>query len=102
MVVACVFAAACASATAQSNAQPQAEANAQARNEKALQAGYVETKELLRLMDKDKNGKVSKKEFMTFMEAEFDRLDSDKNGELDVEELSHVQVSKHTGGTIGR
>ena len=39
-------------------------------------------------MDIDKSGKVSKKEFLDFMAAEFDRLDSDKSGELDVKELS--------------
>jgi EF hand domain-containing protein len=66
---------------------------------KKVQAGYEETKDLLRLMDKDKNGKVSKKEFMDFMNAEFDLLDQDKNGELDVNELSHIQVGKHPGGT---
>jgi Ca2+-binding EF-hand superfamily protein len=34
-----------------------------------------------------KSGKISKKEFMDFMEAEFDRLDKNKSGELDVKEL---------------
>ena len=32
-------------------------------------------KELLLLMDTDKTGKISKQEWMKFMEAEFDRLD---------------------------
>ena len=64
---------------------------------KTIQAGYEETKDLLRLMDKDKNGKVSKKEFMDFMNAEFELLDKDKNGELDVNELTHIQVRKHPG-----
>jgi Ca2+-binding EF-hand superfamily protein len=43
---------------------------------------------LLLLMDTDKSGKISKQEWMTFMEAEFDRLDKDKKGELDVRELA--------------
>jgi len=43
---------------------------------------------LLRLMDSDKNGQVSRQEFMRFMEAEFDRLDVDHTGELTVRELS--------------
>jgi 5S rRNA maturation endonuclease (ribonuclease M5) len=51
-----------------------------------------EVKQLLLLMDTDKNGKISKKEFMTFMEAEFARLDKDKNGELDVKELSQSKL----------
>jgi hypothetical protein len=44
-------------------------------------------KQLLLLMDTDKNGKISKHEWMTFMSKEFDRLDTDKSGELDPKEL---------------
>jgi Ca2+-binding EF-hand superfamily protein len=40
----------------------------------------------------DKNGKISKKEFMAFMEAEFERLDKDKSGELDAKELTHSKL----------
>jgi Ca2+-binding EF-hand superfamily protein len=43
-------------------------------------------------MDTDKNGKVSKQEWMRFMEAEFDRLDKNKDGELDLRELEKSQV----------
>ncbi|MGA2212019.1 MAG: hypothetical protein ABSH31_01990 [Bryobacteraceae bacterium] len=53
--------------------------------------GEVEIKQLLLLMDTDKNGKISKKEYMSFMEAEFDRLDKDKSGELDLKELAQSQ-----------
>jgi EF hand len=60
--------------------------------EKKVAAGEREAKKLLLLMDKDQNGKVSKQEFMGFMEAEFDRLDKDKNGELDVKELTQSQL----------
>jgi EF hand len=35
-------------------------------------------KELLLLMDTDKNGKITKEEWMEFMSAEFDGLDLDK------------------------
>lgn len=70
----------------------------EAQRTKNIEAGYWETKDLLRLMDKDKNGKVSKKEFMEYMEAEFDRLDTNHDGELDVSELSQLRVSKKTGG----
>ena len=68
---------------------------AMARNEgpksshDAVTMGEPEAKQLALLMDEDKNGKVSRAEFMKFMEAEFNRLDKDKNGALDVEELSH-------------
>lgn len=52
-------------------------------------------KDLLLLMDTDKNGKISKQEFMRFMEAEFERLDKDKSGELDPHELlqSRFQIA---------
>lgn len=50
-------------------------------------------KELLLLMDSDKNGKVSKHEWMNFMEAEFNKLDTDGSGELDPKELSHSRYS---------
>jgi len=59
--------------------------------EKKVAAGEREAKKLLLLMDKDQSGKVSKQEFMSFMEAEFDRLDVDKSGELDVKELTQSQ-----------
>jgi len=49
-------------------------------------------KELLLLMDTDKSGKISKREWMKFMEAEFDRLDKDKKGELDPKELMQSRV----------
>src|SRR5580704_7001743 len=39
--------------------------------------------EVLLVMDADKNGKISKKDFMNLMEAVFDRLDKGKTGELD-------------------
>jgi Ca2+-binding EF-hand superfamily protein len=39
-----------------------------------------------------KNGKISKQEFMTFMEAEFKRLDKNKDGELDVKELKRLEI----------
>jgi hypothetical protein len=62
-----------------------------------LVLGEDEVKQLLLLMDTDKNGKISKAEWMRFMEAEFDRLDTDKSGELDVKEIakSQLRVTRH-------
>jgi EF hand len=51
-------------------------------------AGQPEVKQLLFLMDTDKNGKVSKQEFMNFMSQEFDSLDVNRDGVLDVQELT--------------
>jgi len=59
-----------------------------------LALGENEVKQLLLLMDTDENGKISKQEWMKFMEAEFDRLDKDKKGQLDAKELqSKLRVS---------
>jgi len=60
-------------------------------------AGEAQARELLKLMDTDKNGKVSRQEFMRFMEAEFDRLDVDHNGELSVQELSRFPYGGRGG-----
>jgi hypothetical protein len=42
---------------------------------------------LVKMMDKDKNGSVSKEEFLQFMGREFDRLDVDKSGTLEQKEM---------------
>lgn len=56
-------------------------------------------KRLLLLMDTDSNGKVSKQEFMNYMGAEFDNLDTYKRGYLDTTELKKLSISnQHTGG----
>jgi sulfatase maturation enzyme AslB (radical SAM superfamily) len=52
-----------------------------------------QVKQLLPLMDTDKNGMVSKQEFMNFMQAEFDRLDKSKKGELNVKELTQSTLT---------
>jgi hypothetical protein len=54
--------------------------------------GGAKVKHMLLLMNQDQNGKVSKQEFMQFMQAEFDRLDQGKSGELDVKELTHSRA----------
>lgn len=61
--------------------------------ENKLAIGEAQVKELLLLMDADKNGKVSKQEYMNFMEAEFDRLDKNKSGDLDLKELKRSSLT---------
>ena len=64
-----------------------------------LEKADPQVMQLLQLMDKNQNGKVSRDEFMSFMAAEFDRLDINHDGELDVKELKALRVTpKHTGG----
>ena len=62
-----------------------------------LDSGLKQTMQLLVLMETDPSGKVSKAEFMKFMEAEFDKLDKNKDGELDVKELTQPQYYVHVG-----
>jgi hypothetical protein len=71
------------------------------RKTNAVALGADEVKQLLTLMDTDKNGKISKAEFMKFMEAEFDRLDTDKSGELDPKELTKSLV-RPSKGAVGK
>jgi hypothetical protein len=54
--------------------------------------GESQEERILFLVDKNGDGKVSKEEFMKFMEAEFDRLDKDKDGDLDADELKQLRV----------
>jgi uncharacterized membrane protein YdfJ with MMPL/SSD domain len=60
--------------------------------ERKLAAATDAAKQLLLVMDTNKSGKVSKEEWMKFMEAEFDRLDTDHKGQLDVKELTQSRV----------
>jgi hypothetical protein len=64
--------------------------------------GEDDVKQLLLLMDTDKNGKISKKEYMAFMEAEFDRLDKNKSGDLDVKELTQSRLSATHPALVGK
>jgi hypothetical protein len=67
-----------------------------------LALGEDEVKQLLLLMDTDKSGKISKQEWMKFMEAEFDRLDKGKNGLLDVKELMQSQLRVSHPVSLGK
>ena len=67
------------------------------QKEKKIVAGVPEAQQLLLLMDRDQNGRVSKQDFMSFMEAEFERLDINKDGELDVKELVQSRIVPRGG-----
>jgi hypothetical protein len=68
-----------------------------------LKSGLTPLAHLLELMDTDKNGKVSKQEFMTFMESEFDFADKNKDAELDPTELKRLvqQLNHPRNGMVG-
>lgn len=66
-----------------------------------LALGEEEVKQLLLLMDTDKNGRISKAEYMRFMEQEFERLDKDKSGDLDVNEITQSKL-RVSHSSVGR
>jgi Ca2+-binding EF-hand superfamily protein len=70
--------------------------SANPKDKLAIADGNV--KKLLLLMDADKNGKISKHEWMSFMEAEFNKLDKDGSGELDPKELMQSRLATRQAG----
>jgi hypothetical protein len=62
------------------------------RTQGSLAQGEDQTKALLLLADTEKTSKVSEKEFIRFMEAEFKRLDQNKSGEIDTKALAQSQL----------
>jgi Ca2+-binding EF-hand superfamily protein len=74
---------------------PAAQKAAVPKPQDKLAIGEDKARQLLLLRDTDKNGKISKQEWMRFMEAAFDRLDKTRNGQLDAKELAESQV--HVG-----
>lgn len=66
------------------------------RPQDTLALGQDEVEQLMLLIAGDKNGKITKEEWMKFMAAEFDRLDKNKSGVLDAKELaqSRLRVSR--------
>jgi hypothetical protein len=67
-----------------------------------LAIGEDEAEQLLLLVDTDEKGKVSKQEWMKFMEAEFDRLDNAKTGYLDIKELMQSRLRVSHFSSVGK
>jgi Ca2+-binding EF-hand superfamily protein len=67
-----------------------------------LALGEAEVQQLLLLIDTDKNGKITKQEWMKFMEAEFDRQDKDKSGDLDAKDLSQSKLRVSHFPSVGK
>jgi len=61
-------------------------------------AANADVRQLLLLMDKDKNGSVSRDEFLQYMSEALDRLDVNKSGQLERNELANAKFpfSKRT------
>jgi Ca2+-binding EF-hand superfamily protein len=56
-------------------------------------AGTGQVRQLVRMMDADRNGTVSKSEFLQYMSQEFDRRDVNKSGQLERSELSRTAAT---------
>jgi len=95
--VACCFALLIAGAILRSSA---AQKSMPLKPQDKLALAEEQVKQLLPLIAADVHGKLSRQEYMHFMEAEFDRLDKDKMGELDVRALtqsSSVTANRFAG-----
>lgn len=57
---------------------------------------------LLLLMDTDRNGKISKQEWMSFAGKTFERLDQDKKGEIGPKELSQLRIGVSSFANSGK
>jgi len=58
----------------------------------------AEARRLLRVVDKDMNGTVSRDEFLQFMGRAFDRLDTNRNGQLEANELRAIMSNSWDRG----
>ena len=65
-------------------------AMAQSRSTRAVASRDVN--QLVRLMDKDQNGTVSKQEFLDFMSQTYDQLDINKTGEIGPREVGQLRA----------
>jgi len=72
------------------------------KSQDKLAMGEPEVKQLLLLMDTDQSGKISKEEWMKLMESEFDRLDKDKKGQLDIKELEQSKLRASHPVNVGK
>ena len=72
------------------------------RPQDQLALGEDDVKRLMLLIGTDKAGKITKQEWMKFMEAEFNRLDKNKSGELDAKELAQSQLRVSPFANVGK
>jgi hypothetical protein len=70
------------------------------QSEKTLTGGDV--KLIFSLMDTNKDGKISKQEWTSFMRSVFDRLDTGKTGEITPQELSQLKWQAGTFASTGK
>jgi len=64
--------------------------------------GEADARRLLLLIGPNKDGKITKQAWMKFMSAEFDRLDTNKSGSLDVKELAVSRLQAAPFSSAGK
>jgi hypothetical protein len=77
-----------------------ARASAGSQGKQLLSADQI--KLMFFLMDTDRDGKISKQEWMSFMGSTFDQLDQNKTGKLDPKELSQLTLPGMTFASNGK
>lgn len=75
-------------------------ASPQKQSESSLTGGEV--KLIFLLMDTNKDGKISKQEWTNFMGSMFDRLDTEKTGELTPQEVSQLKWQSGSFARTGK
>ena len=68
--------------------------DAVAQSRRTNAAASRDVQQLVRMMDADKNGVVSKEEFMNYMSQTFDRLDVNRSGTLEPNELRSMTLPR--------
>jgi hypothetical protein len=63
------------------------------RPQDRLAMGEEHVKQLLLIMETDSKGMISRQEYMKFMEAEFQRLDKNRQGQLNARQLNQSTLS---------
>ena len=67
---------------------------AQPVSRRTATAATRDVQQLIKMMDTDMNGTVSKEEFMNFMSRTYDRLDINKTGQLGPKELRRMTIPR--------
>jgi hypothetical protein len=70
------------------------------RPQDRLALGEEHVKQLLLIMETDSTGMISKQQYMKFMEAEFQRLDKSRQGQVNARELN--QSTLLAGRFVGK
>jgi EF hand len=71
-----------------------ASTSAFAVSKRTAAAASADVRALVRMMDKDQNGVVSKQEFLDFMSQTFDHLDINASGQLEPSEVRALTSSR--------